>query len=266
MDKGWPKSNVENEDVLTEKDRLYQGEKASEIFRGEVEVEPIKIIFGESARLIAEVIRKHLNAEGGTYRLADFGSHKGELLENICKLLPEYNFQTTGIDLENNLKENKTTQEKVAADLGNLPIKESSIDIGFARYVLHWNNREKQEQILKEIVRIVKKFAIIQHVGADSEKSAEWREKVNDLLDGKEIPKLERHGHFFSSREELEKFMEDNNISFERISEIRVDDLSETLSQRFSLDKKEKQLAKTMLVGNDYIIQTTWLIRSAKSV
>lgn len=261
MNDEWPKPNVKNKDVLTEKDRLYQGEKASEIFRGNVEAEPIKKIFGESAQLLAKIIREHLNAEGGAYRLADFGSHKGELLENICKLLPEYNFHTVGIDLESNLKENKTSQEKIASDLGSLPIKDNSIDLGFARYVLHWNNREKQEQILKEIVRIVKKFAIIQHVGADSEKPAEWREKVDDLLDGKEIPKLKRQGHFFSSRQELEKLMKDNNILFERIAEVRVDNLSETLSQRFNLDEKERQLARKMLVGNDYIVQTTWLIK-----
>lgn len=260
----WPKPNAKNEDILPEEDRLNQGTKAPEIFSGKVEVEPVKKIFGESAKLFADIIRIRLGASGGTFRLADFGSHYGELLENICKLLPEYDLQTVGIDLESNLQENKAAQEKISADLAHIPMGDNSVDFGMARYVLHWNSAEKQKQILKEIARIIKDFAIIQHVGANSENPAQWREKVDDLLDGKEIPKLERHGHFFTSSQELEQWMTENSILFERVSEIRVENLSETLCQRFSLDETEKQTAKGMLAGNDYIMQTTWIIKSNK--
>jgi len=260
----WNDDNEEIKTALAEKAeevRLNQGVRASEIFSGKVEVAPIKKIFGESAQMFSDIIRERLGAEGGNYRMADFGSHKGELLENICKSLPEFNFHTIGIDLENNLKENKAAQEKISADLGNIPMKDKSVDIGFARYVLHWNNPEEQKQILKEISRIIKDFAIIQHVGADSEDPTQWRGKVDDLLDGKEIPKLERHGHFFSSSQEVEKILIENNIPFEKVLEVRVDNLSETLSQRFSLDEEERQLTKEMLKGNDYIMQTTWIIK-----
>jgi ubiquinone/menaquinone biosynthesis C-methylase UbiE len=255
--------DAKNESIERDEEiRLAQGARASEIFRGEVMVEPVKKIFGESAQMFSALIKERLGTEGGRYVLADFGSHEGELLENICKSLSEFDFHTIGIDLENNLKENKAAQEKVSADLGNIPMKDKSVDVGFARYVLHWNDIKKQENILKEIARIVKDFAIIQHVGADCKNSSDWRSRVDDLLDGQEIPKLERHGHFFSSSQEIEKMLTKNNIPFERVSEIRVNDLSETLSQRFSLDKAEKQLAKEMLKGKDYIMQTTWIIKS----
>lgn len=264
MISNWPKLNAKNEEVLVEEERLNQGAKAPDIFSGKIEVAPVKKIFGESAELFADIIKKRLGANSGTFRLADFGSHYGELLENVCKLLPEYNLQTVGIDLESNLRENKAAQEKVSANLAHIPMGDKSVDFGFARYILHWNNPEKQKQILKEIARIVKDFAIIQHVGADSENPAQWRDKVDDLLDGKEISKLERHGHFFTSSQELEKWMTESGIPFERVSEIRVENLSETLCQRFSLDKNEKQTAKTILASNDYIMQTTWIIKSNK--
>ena len=260
----WNQDNEETKAALAEKAeeiRLNQGERASEIFGGKVEIAPVKKIFGESAQLFSDIIKEQLGAEGGNYKMADFGSHKGELLENILKSLPEFNFHTIGIDLENNLKENKAAQEKISEDLGNIPMEDKSVDVGFARYVLHWNSPEEQKQILKEIARIVKDFAIVQHVGADNENPTQWRGRVDDLLDGKEIPKLERHGHFFSSSQEVEKILIENNIPFEKVLEVRVENLSETLSQRFSLDEKEKQLAKEMLKGNDYIMQTTWIIK-----
>lgn len=260
----WNQNSKDVETNLAEKAeeaRLAQGARASEIFGGNIEVEPVKKIFGESAQMFADIIKERLGMEGGNYRLADFGSHKGELLENVCAALPEFNFHTIGIDLGNNLKENRAAQEKISADLGSIPMEDGSVDVGFARYVLHWNSPEKQKQILKEIARIVKDFAIIQHVGADCENSSEWRSRVDDLMDGQEIPKLERHGHFFSSSQEIEKILVENRIPFEKISEVRVDNLSETLSQRFSLDETEKQLAKAMLKGNDYIMQTTWIIK-----
>lgn len=263
----WNQNTEDTKSELAEKAeeaRLAQGVRASEIFRGEVMIEPVKKIFGESAQVFSDIIKERLGTEGGNYELADFGSYKGELLENVCKSLTKFNFHTIGIDLENNLMENKAAQEKISADLGNIPMKDKSVDIGFARYVLHWNGTEKQEKILKEVARIVKDFAIIQHVGADCKNPSKWRSRVDDLMDGKEIPKLERHGHFFSSSQEIEKILVENSIPFEKISEVRVDNLSETLSQRFSLDEAEKQLAKAMLKGNDYIMQTTWIIKPNK--
>lgn len=241
--------------------RLRQGEKASEIFSGKVEVGPVKKIFSDSAELFADIIRGRLTA-GGDYRLADFGSYKGELLENVCKLLPGFNLHTIGIDLKNNLEENEVAQEKIISDLCDINLENKSVDLGFARYVLHWNSPEKQKQILKEIVRIIKDFTIIQHVGADNKNPETWRQKLDDLLDGEEISKLERHGHFFSSSDELEKWMAENNISFEKILEVCVNDLAETLAQRFSLNESEKQIAREMLSGSDYIMQTTWVISS----
>lgn len=253
-------SDTKNETANeTEEARLNQGIRASEIFSGKVEAKPLKKVFGESAQFFSDIIRNKLTP--GNYNLADFGTHKGELLENVCSSLPDFNFHTVGIDLEANLRENKAAQEKVAADLGKIPMEDKSVDIGFARYALHWNDIEKQEQILKEIARTVKDFAIIQHVGADAENPMKWRERVNDLLDGKEIPKLERHGHLFSSSQEVEKILIDNNIPFEKVSERCVPGLSEILSQRFSLNEKEKQLAEEMLKNNDYIMQITWIIK-----
>lgn len=242
---------------------MEQGERASEIFGGKAESETVEKLYGESAKFFSDIIREKLNGKTvKTYTLADVGGFKGEFLENILKNLSEYNFDTIGVDLEKNLKENNIVKKKIAADLSKLPISGKSIDIAIARYILVWNNEEKQKEILKEISRIVGNFAIVQHAGADSENSDKWRMKLDDLLDGEEVPKAKRTGHYFSSREEIEKWMEENNIRFERISERKVDNLSNVFIERLALSEEDAKKTREILTGKDYIIQTTWLIYS----
>lgn len=90
-------------------------------------------------------------------------------------------------------------EKKNTADLTKIPLEDNGVDIGMARYVLVWNDSEKQQAILKEISRIIKNFAIIQHAGADNENPDDWRKNTNELLSGI-IPKIKRSGHFFFIR------------------------------------------------------------------
>jgi hypothetical protein len=128
---------------------------------------------------------------------------------------------------------------------------------------LQWNNAEKQKKILKEAERVVNDFAIIQHVGADNEDKDLWRDRVNNLLGGK-VDKLKRNDYFFSSRDEIEIWMKEQNISFNRIQDRKVEKFSNLFFERYDLDGEEKLKTENILGDKDYVIQTTWLIKSSK--
>lgn len=237
------------------------GEKSSNVFKGESNSLAVRELYGESAEYFADVIKNKLSDKNKTYKLADLGSFKGELLGNVLDKLPDYKFNTIAVDInEEALKENSSVQEKIITTLDKSTLKDKSMDVVLCRYVLAWNNQKKQQKILKEIARIVKGFAIIQHAGADVGNSDGWRKKIDDLLDGEEIPKLKRVGHYFSSRNEIEDWMKENKINFERLMERRIENLSDVFIERYNLNKKESKKTKGILGDKNYIIQTTWLV------
>jgi len=243
-----------------EKFTIEQGENSSKVFKAEGELSKTNIeMYSQSPDFFADVIRKNLKSDR-TYRIADLGCYGGELLQNIIDLLPEYEFTTIGIDREKNLENNKTVDEKIAADLEQTPLKDKSVDVAIMRYVLQWNVKEKQEKILTEVARIIKKFAIIQHIGSDTIDSDLWRQKVDQLLGG-EIPKLKRVGHYFSSRGEIEDWMQKHDIPFEKIQDRKIEEFYRVFSERWNFTDEEDKTAKQILGDKDFAIQTSWLIR-----
>ncbi len=80
------------------------------------------------------------------------------------------------------------------------------------------------------------------------------------MLDGKEIPKLKRIDHYFSSRNEIEKWMQENKINFERLMERKIENLEDVFIERYNLNDGESLKTKEILGDKNYIIQTTWLI------
>jgi ubiquinone/menaquinone biosynthesis C-methylase UbiE len=251
---------IKSREKISQEKRLYQGSQASKIFKGKGKAAIVRELYSESAACFSAIIRKKLKNRNKPYGMADFGCHKGELLQEVLKLLPGYNFHAIGIDLEKNLKENKIIREKIASDLTAIPLKNNSIDFGIMRYVLAWNTKKDQEKILKEILRITKDFVIIQHAGADNENPDDWRENSDNLFTGKDVPKLKRVGYFSSSRKEIEKYFKKNKIKFSRIFERKIDRLSNVFIERFALDKKDSEITRKILGDKDYIIQTNWVI------
>jgi hypothetical protein len=126
--------------------------------------------------------------------------------------------------------------------------------------VLQWNNAERQKKILKEISRIVSEFAIIEHSGADSNEADAWRERQDDLFSGKEVAKLKRGEHFFTSRDEMERWMCEVGIKFERAKDFVIEDMAIVFAERFNLTPEE--LAKTyeILGDRNYLPITDWII------
>ena len=192
------------------------GENTSKVFSGEAQTKAAQEAYNETPKVFAEEIKKRLLPDK-EYIIADIGSFKGELLGKLLELVPDYTFKTIAVDLNQDALNKNQLREKVVANADHLPFENGSIDIEIVRFLFQWNHWEKQKQIIREIARTIREFALVEHGGADNENPDEWREKMDKLFEGIEVPKLKRGEHFFSSRDEIEQMMTDDGIKFERI-------------------------------------------------
>jgi len=237
------------------------GINTSKVFSGESELKPSREAYNETPIIFSEEIKKRLSPDK-EYILADIGSFKGELINKILELSPEYKFNTVAVDINEEALKQNNLGTKLVANADNLPFKDKSIDIEIVRFLLQWNSWEKQKEIIKEIARTVKEFALIQHGGADNNNPKDWRFKMDQLLSGDVVLKLKRGEHFFSSRDEMEKMMKEEGIKFERTQEKVIDDIATIYSERYGLDKEEDKKARDILGDKNFFIQTNWIIYS----
>lgn len=239
------------------------GENTSKVFLGEAKTKAAKEAYNKTPEVFSKEIKKRLSPDK-EYTVADIGSFKGELLDKLLDLIPDYKFRTIAVDINQDALNKNLSQEKIIANADNLPFEDGSIDIEVVRFLLQWNYWERQKQIIREIARTVKEFALIEHAGADNENSNEWREKIDRLFEGVEVPKLKRGEHFFSSRNEVEQIMRDEGIKFERIREKIIKDIVEIYSERFCLNEKEGVKARKILADKNFFVQTDWIIYPKK--
>jgi len=236
------------------------GAKTSDVFAGKGESETNREVYGETAKLFADQIRQRLPVRKEPYTIADIGSFQGELMNNIIQLLPEYKFDTIAIDINEEALFKNTAVKKIVAKAEDLPFKDGSVDVAIMRYVLQWNNAEKQQEILKEIVRTIKNFALIEHVGADTFETEKWRKRLDDLFDGQEVPKMKRGEHFFSSEDEVEKWMQQSNIAFDKLKDKRIENGMDVYIERYGLDEEDAKKSREIMGDKNYFIQTDWVI------
>lgn len=242
------------------------GEGTSPVFAGRGVTSASRLYYGESAEFFTSEIKKRLPSRKEPYTLLDIGTHEGELLANIIKLLPEYNFDTIGIDLNQKaLNKNPTIKSKILCNAESLPFEDKSVDLAIARSVLQWNLPEAQKRILKEIARVIRRFAIVEHPGPKSDNAVMWREHSDRLFSGNEISKMKRSGHFFASEGELEKWMDENHIQYKNLRSRTIPDLSNIYIERYLLNKNEAKITRKILGDMDYLRQTEWLILPGKS-
>ena len=128
------------------------------------------------------------------------------------------------------------------------------------RYVLAWNSLEDQRNILKEIARICNGIAIIQHQGADSADPSPLQKASTQIFSG-EIPVLKRSHGYFTESKQIEKWMDELGLSYEKIQEKKVETLSETFIEKFKLEENDSVLLKQTLSGCDYINQSTYVVK-----
>lgn len=238
----------------------FMGSETSKVFSGEAESLTTKEMYSETAGFFADQIKSHIPESTGQYVLADVGSFQGELLSNVVELLNEYKFETVAVDINEVALVGNKANKKIVSSGEQLPFDDNSIDVVIMRYVLQWNNAEKQKKILKEINRVTKTVALIEHVGSDTEDTENWRGKQDELVSGIKIPKLKRGEHFYSSRDEIETWMSEQGIKFFRLRDRKIAEASNAYIERFGLDENEADTAREILGNKDYFMQTDWAI------
>lgn len=236
------------------------GEKTSQVFSGEYATETNREMYAETAELFANQIRERLPVREEPYIVADIGSFQGELLTEVLKLLPDYKFKTIAVDINRDALSKNPADEKSAVDAEKMPFGDKSVDIAIVRYVLQWNPSEKQKRILREAARIVKEFTIIEHAGSDIADTEKWREKYDRLFEGKEVPKMKRGEHFYSSRDEIESWLKELGISFERIQDRVINGAANVFIERYELSEEEAKKTNEILADKNYFRQTDWVI------
>lgn len=236
-----------------------QGKKAPILFKGDGKSKASHLVYGNSANLFSSIIKKRLKKKEN-YCLVDFGSSRGDFLNELIKKLPQYNFNIICIDKEKEpLDKNTVAHEKICSNLVSVPLRDDSADLLIMRYVLQWDSLEEQKQILSELRRLMRDFAIVQHAGADSKNALKWRKNNDNLFKG-EIKSLYRFEQCFSSSQEVENMMKEVGLDYKKIDEIKVEGLSDIINEKYVLDKKERLRVKEILGKWDYIVITTWVI------
>lgn len=235
----------------------HQGLKASEVFSGKGQSGASKLFYNESADLFAGVIRK--NFQPGQYSLADLGGHKGEFLNELLTKLPEYKFKSIIIDQESGLIP-ELKADKIVGNIKNTALPDKSIDLVILRYVLAWDTLEDQKLILAEIARICKGITIIQHQGADSSNPEPLQKALARLFSG-EIPDLKREEGFFTESKQIENWLNELGVNYEKIQERKIEPVSDLFIDKFGLIVSEQDWVKNVFSNCDYTNQSTFVLK-----
>lgn len=157
-----------------------QGVNAENIFHGEATSEVARLVYKESTPLFSKAISQNL--EPGEYILADLGSHKGEFLQDLKANLTQYKFKTIAVDVNKDNLESNDADHKIISNIAEIDLADKSVDITIVRYALAWNSIEDQKKILREIERITRHIAVIQHQGANSEQPLGLQKASKELF------------------------------------------------------------------------------------
>ncbi len=239
----------------------FQGDKASQMFRGKGQSSAAQLFYAESADLFADAIKKNLKP--GKYSLVDLGGHKGEFLGEVLAKLSEYDFDSLVIDVVDGVDAGLKAK-KIKGDIRNTGLTDKSVDIVIMRYVLSWNLFEDQKSVLEEISRICRGICVIQHQGANNENPKLLQTASAKIFSGSIIPRLKRDKGFFTESGQVEKWLNELGIDYEKIQERTVETLSETFIEKFALTSEEARNLKETLSGCDYINQSAFVLNFSK--
>ena len=226
-------------------DAFDMGSATSAVFAGRGACETNRQAYAETAGFFAGEIMHRLPARSERYLLVDLGTFKGELLQTLVEALPDYSFRTVGIDVNGPaLAENRAAAARILASVARLPLRDGSADLAIARYVLQWNNLDDQKQMLAEMTRAVRHFALLEHNGPGDAETEAWREIQRRLFTGLEIPKLKREDCYYGSPDEIEQWLRSLGITHERLKSRTIEKLLDLYGERYALDARESALLR----------------------
>jgi ubiquinone/menaquinone biosynthesis C-methylase UbiE len=235
-----------------------QGMLAEKLFHGISNNKTIKLVYGESANLFSDVIKKEYK-NNKKYNLLDLGSHKGEFLQDLLTKLPEYDFNTTAVEFNNFDLEQNIADNKILSDVKKIPTEDKKFDITISRYVLAWNSLDNQRKIISEMKRLTKGIVILQHQGADNDNPEELQNSSRELFSGV-VPTLKRDEFYFSTEKELENILKEDNIKYKIIQDRKIEGLAELLIEKYSLSEEDSIKVKNILEDSNYIVQSTFIL------
>jgi len=220
-----------------------------------------RLLYAQTAPLFAEQVRSRLPATAKPYRLLDIGTFKGELLGNILEAMPEYRFQTVGIDIdERALNSNGAAEFRILGSADRIPLGDRSVDLAISRYVLQWNDPERQKEILHEVSRTIRHFSLLTHNGPEAVNAADWRGKQDLLFTGVAIPRLKRHGCFFASPAEIEQWLDELGIPYDRLDSRTLEGVDAMYQERYALDAGEAAQVRSILGDHNYVAHSDWIL------
>lgn len=188
--------------------------------------------------------------------VADFGGAEGTVLGTISQQLKEEGYRKiTPVDLDVNLESLKKKNQNlvgVKASLLDIPMKDNSVDAGVLRFVLPYNTKEKQEQILKDIAGSIKPggvLVIFQDGGYSKDKGEKYDQffaEASAAQAGKNVEDI-KATRYFASGEEIIKMAE--RAGFEIIESRELSEVKSWLSpqayvSRFKMDEAQQVNSK----------------------
>ncbi len=207
------------------------------------------------------IVTKHPDKEEDGV-VADFGGAEGVVLGTISEQLKEDGYRKiTPVDLDINLESLKKKNQNligVNASLSNMPIRGNSVDAGVLRFVLPYNTKEKQEQILKNIAGSIKPggvLIIFQDGGYSKDKGEKYNQfftEASAAQAGKNIEEI-KTTRYFASGEEITEMAERAGfkaIESRELLEVKSWLSPQAYSSRFNMD--ESQQANTKKVFDDW--------------
>ena len=236
-----------------------QGESTSVVFAGKGRSPASRRIYAESAQLFATLIAECLACDERPYVLADIGSYKGELLAEVLGYLPRHRFSTVAVDINADAMRDNPADRRIVADAAGTGLSDKVADVAICRYVLQWNMPDKQRQILRELERISKHAVILQHFGSDVG-AHEHRTRIDTVLSGTKVPQLRREDYYMSTAQEIEAWLAEQGLAFQRRSHIKISHVSDSFVDRYNLTGIDARRVKEALGDYDYIVVTTWIL------
>lgn len=239
------------------------GSSTEKAFKGDSEITAIKKTYKESVGVFSKAITTRLSYGGiptNYESIADFGSHSGGFLGNLLGELNKGSIsfkRIYALELDRDvLVKNISATNKIACDLAKVPVENDLFDVSVARYVLQWNSLKRQSEIIREIARTTKNFAVIQHPTVE----LSGQTKFHEIFKGHLISKLKRLESFYSTKEELELIFKESGLNFELADSEKIDDVSDIFIERYELNQEESKFLKDFLGDDDWWDRMTWII------
>jgi len=236
---------------------MDMGQKSNEIFHGLNTSESSHLTYAQSTELVADWLRQKIS---GVKVIVDIGSHSGSFLSAINKKIDLSQIKKVAIESNQEaLNQNTIADEKIVANAEAIPLPDNFSDVTILRYVLQWNHKHKQRQILEEALRVTKNDLVLQ-LPIVSKEDQDFFHKVFSTID---IERLRRDTDFyFPTEEEINALFSKitEPITVNQLQNIVVTKVVDVFKDRYALNEDEKARFAQQFAGHDNWTIMSWVL------